>query len=130
MALTFALVGDRIEFTTRGDVDFEEGLSVLRAAFDAARAAAREGGPPRWHAPFDVRESTESRSSDELRGIASAIAQQRDILSGRCAVLVRGDLYYGLARMVSAWLDLDDVDMRVFREPEEAVTWLDRELAS
>lgn len=62
----------------------------------------------------------------DIRHIAKLCAERRtQIGSGRCAIVVRADLEYGLARMWSAYVDGSwDVATSVFRTSEQGRAWL------
>lgn len=121
MGITFRLDGDVLRFTTTGDVAYAEGTDVLRRGFAAAAAA---DGAVKWQLLFDIRESAENRSADDLRGVADLVAMQHRLLSGRCAMLAADPLHYGLARMTGVFFEMLGLEARVFTDPAEAAAWL------
>jgi len=124
MGLSYRLRGAIIEVTTRGDVDYDVGFATLQQAFaDAGAVTAREPGT-RWHCLFDITESTEDRTAEELRGIADYIATHRAILTGRVASAVSERLYYGLSRMFAAFMDDRELSVEVFDGVDAAEAWL------
>lgn len=112
-----------------GTVTAEEIVGVIAELFEVAthRALLR-----RVH---DFRGVDGSLLTDELRRIADFGRQTRsqltadERLSRRAAVLLPGDLAFGLGRMVEAFItDLNATpgpDFRVFRSFGEAASWLE-----
>ena len=90
-----------------------------RALFDPKSA-------PGVNVVIDVRESLETRTTDEMRHIAKLFSVSESF-RGRCAMLVSPDseVRYGLARMLGAFGDLHGLDFRVFVDESEALAWLD-----
>jgi len=121
MGLAYQLADGMIRFVTTDDVDFDAGLQVLQEALHTA--AELEPGR-RWHLLFDIRHSSEDRSSDELRTIATLIGDYRKELSGRCAVVVTDPLHYGLGRMFGTFMEKLGVETMVSRRLDEAQDWL------
>lgn len=121
MPLSFELDRDVIRVTTKGDVEFESGLGVLERAIRTARDADPRR---RWHLLFDIRESSENRSSIELDGIAGFIGDRQQGLSGRCAVVAGDPFHFGLARQFEAYSNRRGVAVSVFRDVDEALRWL------
>ncbi len=123
MPITFEVRDRVLRFVTLGDVDYADGLTVLKAGFEAAAASTPAGGL--WGLLFDIRNSSENRNSDELRGIASTIYRHRHLLSGRCAVLATDPLHYGLARMFAVFMESLGLQAMVFTKVGDAEAWLD-----
>jgi len=107
--------------TTVGDVDYEDGIGSMRRALEAARAA---DSSRRWDIVFDVRRSSEDRSSDELQAIADFVAASDAVLSGRCVVIAGDDFHFGLSRMFQAYCELKGLTPQVVREVDAAESWL------
>ena len=120
MALTHELADGVLRFTTTGDVEYRDGLSVLTEGLASAAATPLAGG---WHLLFDIRHSTEDRSPDELRGIAAIITAHRTSLSGNCAVVASDPLHYGLARMFGVFMEGLGFNASVFDTTEDTVAW-------
>ena len=72
---------------------------------------------------FDIRQSTENRSANELRGIAEFIAGYADILTGRMAVVADDALRFALGRIFEVFAEHLGQKPRVFGDYEAAVTW-------
>ncbi len=104
-------------FRTVGDVEFEEGLRVLEAGLEAIRSA--DG---RNLVLFDIRQSTENRTHDELRGIAGVT--QHQLGKGQLALVVGSELYYGLSRVFAAYAERDGLMAEVFLDMDAALQWL------
>lgn len=121
MGLAYQLADGVVRFVTTGGVEYSDGVRVLRDGL-AAAAAADPVTP--WGLLFDIRESAESRSGDELRNIADLIAACRRMLSGRAAVVVADPLRYGLARMFGVFMEHLGLAARVFDDPAAAEDWV------
>jgi hypothetical protein len=121
MPIDYEIRPEAIWFRTDGDVDYEQGLSVLEAGIAAARQQARGKRRP---VVFDITASAERRSADELRAIAHFVGENRVVLEPRCAVVTGDDLRYGLARMFEAFAGEHDVRVSVFRDAGERSDWL------
>jgi hypothetical protein len=121
MPITYELRDDTLWFVTVGEVDYRGGLRVLVEAFEAARA---HDPKRRWNVVFDIRSSSENRSADELQGIASVVAQNDAVLSGRCAVVAGDSLHFGLARMFGTYAEGLGLDVTVVKDVPRAVAWL------
>ncbi|MBM3290445.1 MAG: hypothetical protein FJY92_09860 [Candidatus Hydrogenedentes bacterium] len=124
MGISYETSEGVLTFLTRGEVDFAGGLQVLQRGF--ADAAAKSASDPsvKWHLLFDIRESTENRSSGELRGIAEIIAAHRSILTGRCALVVASPLYYGLGRVFAVFMEGFGLTVTVVHSGPDALAWL------
>ncbi len=75
---------------------------------------------------FDQRmsESLQTRTNKELRDIAAYGNSIRERIGRRVAFVTSGLLEFGLARMGSAYLDDDELELNVFTEIEAAFEWL------
>ena len=121
MPLSYELRDGVLRYSTVADVDFDPGTEVLEAGLCAAAGAAPDH---RWALLFDVRQSQEDRNSSELHYIARVIGDHREILSGKCAIVVSEPAFYGMGRMMAAYLLKYDIETQVFHEVEVAEVWL------
>jgi hypothetical protein len=123
MALSFEadIETSTIRFVARGGVEYEPGLMVLERGI---AEAVRLDPARKWHLLFDVRESSENRSGDELRVIAGVIISHKQSLSLKCVLLAADALHYGLSRMFGAYLENDSFEINVFAEMRDAEAWL------
>lgn len=124
MGVHFELDGDVLRFVSIESTEYPSGLEVLRSGLQAAAEISARETSRRWHLLFDVRASTNSLSTSELRGISGVLASHRSILSGRCAVSVADSLHYGLARMLGVFLEGHGMLVGIFHELEAARAWL------
>jgi hypothetical protein len=79
---------------------------------------------------IDLRESRSlaTRSRAELETIGTYLADLREELGGRVAIVVGGQLAYGLTRVAAAWAGVNGLPIRTFFDETSAVAWLsDRE---
>lgn len=121
MPLVHTLDEHTIWITTEGDVEYADGLASLERALEAARERDANRG---WDVAFDIRQSTENRSADELRGIVDFVAGARPLLSGRCIVIAGGDFQFGVSRMFQSFCELRDLQATVVRDVDAARAWL------
>jgi len=104
-------------FTTIGNVEFEDGMKILHLGLNTISEQCDN-----HLILFDIRQSEENRSSEELKGLAEVIKQQLGM--AKMAIVVEDDFYYGVSRVFMANSDLLDMDSNVFRDPQEAINWL------
>lgn len=123
MGIRHSFFDGMLKFVTVGSVEFAEGLAVLHAGLEEARHRAKDA-PDGWGVLFDVRESTEDRSSNDMRGIAAELGKYADVLSKRAAILVSRPVYYGMGRMFGAFTEQFGIQVRVFYHEPDAVLWL------
>jgi len=64
-------------------------------------------------------------TADGLRDVASIFVRlERDPDQARVAIVVEADVGFGIARMYQAFRDESAVPLRVFRDLDEACSWL------
>lgn len=120
MALIYRMDKGCIVLVSEGSVQYEEGLQIFTEAIAAAQASPHT----HWHILFDITKSEEDRSEQELRGIASFVAANKEILSGRCAIVAADPLHFGLSRMFQAYCASIEVSVEIFEDLEAAHSWL------
>lgn len=78
---------------------------------------------------LDVRESSSlaKRSVEDLRGVTEWFIAHAAEVGGRCALVTRPGVQYGLMRMAAAWVELKSLEAEVFTDLAEATAWLDRD---
>jgi len=118
MPLSFQIIDGVGVFLTEGDVEYEEGLAVFQAGLEAI--FQRPVG--QRLVLFDLLQSRESRSADEIRALA-AVTQQA-LGSARMALVASQPLVYGMSRMFGAYVQHADFEVGVFHERAAAVAWL------
>ena len=104
-------------FKTEGDVDYREGIKILQGGLQDIKSSI--------DFPlilFDIRKSKEDRDSDEIRGIAQILVDYFE--DAKVALLVEGDLYFGLSRMFEAYMQPSNIQSRVFKNYDDALSWL------
>jgi len=121
MPLSYKITDGLLRYTAQGDVEFAEGLEVLQAGLREV-VETRVGVPT--PVLFDIRASSESRGSDELRGIAAVLGAHSEAVGGRCAVVAAPGLYYGVSRIFSVFVEQHGIEMQIFVSPTEAEMWL------
>lgn len=104
-------------YTTVGDVDYQEGISVLNDGLERLKALE----------PvlilFDIRKTGEHRTPEEIRDIAEIV---RSYFSKKIkiALVAQTDLYYGLSRIFAAYVEDTTIEVHVYKVLEDAVSWL------
>jgi hypothetical protein len=75
---------------------------------------------------LDLRESqsVRTRTRAELETIGTFFGELREDLGGRLALVVNGQLAYGLSRVVVAWAGINGLPVRSFFDEASAVAWL------
>lgn len=90
------------------------------------RGLADPACPPTVTLMYDLRGSTalRDRTAEQVRDMAEFLAQHGPRFGSRLAMVVAGEVDYGLMRMGSAYAELGGVEPRVFRDYGEALAWL------
>jgi hypothetical protein len=75
---------------------------------------------------LDIRESESilRRSVADMRGIAESFLQRAAITDRRLAIVTSGAARFGLMRMAATWVELAGIEAKVFRDLEEAKSWV------
>ena len=75
---------------------------------------------------IDLRQAKFRMSIRDIREMTMEVIEKRDAIEGhrKGAMLVGGDLEYGLLRIINAITDQTYSDVRPFRRLDEAVAWL------
>jgi len=102
----------------------EYSLDDLRTAF--LNSLADTDRPANSFLLINLAESLsfKNRPSDDIKTMASFVADLGNRFNNRIALVAPDDLRYGLIRMGSAAVDQEGVDSRVFRDFAEARKWL------
>lgn len=77
------------------------------------------------NALIDVRSAITGFTAEDLRDIAELVRRRPEGAESRRAVVVASDEHYGLMRMFEAYTASGPTRYRVFRDPDEAVAWLE-----
>jgi hypothetical protein len=80
---------------------------------------------------MDVRESAETRTTEEMRMLADLLANS-PTFKGRCAIIVepQAQVRYGLGRMLSTFGELRNLEFKIFHDEDEAYSWIERQGSS
>ena len=68
-------------------------------------------------------DSVLNRSVADMRAIADSFMLHAHITDKRIALVTTGGARYGLMRMAATWVELAGVEVKVFRELEDAQAW-------
>jgi hypothetical protein len=95
---------------------------------DAEEVMARLYADPRHsfalNRIYDCRGLTRLPPLSELRGVTELLRRKLDPgVRSRRAIVVRPGAAYGLGRMLQALLDLAGLELNIFTDLDEAVTW-------
>lgn len=102
-----------------GNYTFQETYNNYKAALSDPKSA---GGV---NLLMDVRNSEETRTSREMNLIADLFSKSPNFL-GRCAILVSREsmVRFGLARMLSIFAEMQNMEFLAFYDEDEALAWL------
>lgn len=126
MGLTYRIADGLLSFQSTGDFDHYEGLAILDRALAEAEVLARGVGGTTLHLLFDLRNSQERRSPEDLLRISQAMEARRAVFSGHCAVVVPDAYYFGMARMFEAYVLPAGFTVEVFYDMPSAEKHLAR----
>ena len=117
MPVTFENQNNIGVFTTIGDVDFDSGIKVLEEGL----LQIKSGEPP-YKILFDLRESTENRTKEDMQGLADFV----QAIIGPCAIalVAKDDLLKGMSRMFASYCELRGMQCQVFSMFDESYAWL------
>ena len=79
---------------------------------------------PEYKLLVDVRNMENVPSSTEVKSFVLALGKLRERFQSSIAVVVSGELNFGMARMTSILADIEQIRMRIFYEYETAYRWL------
>lgn len=113
-----------IVVTLRGQWDAKGILEALQTLWAEQRRTGMLG------ALWDLRDVRAGGvTTGQLREVATRHMGDRPALpESRAAVVVSGDLEFGIARMMEAFVSEGQVDMQIFRDLSEASDWLAEEV--
>ena len=120
MGFAFSISSEKrlVRMTGTGAIDFDESLGAGRALVDHASFESD------YAVLVDLCDIDFLPSPAEIEEFGRSLAQFKSRFSGRIAVLVRGSLMFGLARMTCLVARAHGFPMRPFAEPEAADAWL------
>jgi hypothetical protein len=119
VAITYHFEGDFLFTTIEGPTGYEDVKTYLDALVQ--EPAFRPGMP----GIIDCRKVKSLFSIMDLRKTAAdAKARPQMQVPGRAAVIASSNLIYGLLRMYEVFNEGNPAEIRVFREPDEAMKWL------
>lgn len=120
MPVTAQIQGGLLVVKPVGEYSADEVIDCFEQAVNAADF------PADVEVMLDVRtaQSLLRRPTSELRRVANHFLPYAERFHNRGAILVSGLTRYGLMRMTATWLNLRGIDIRVFRNEDEARRWL------
>lgn len=119
MPVNFEIVGNTAVITAIGDVESRE----IQGAFEDLFK------DPDFRNGLNILvHDNQSRYNPDTFAIVNA-ADHMDILmkkfSPKIALVVNNDLKYGFGRMLEMYCEVKNIELRVFKEPDLAKSWLD-----
>jgi hypothetical protein len=120
MPVTWEIRDTILVLTLVGDYHFQEPVEAVVTA--VANPQFRPGGS----LLIDARLSTSNRTSEDFRERARWMRSLRDrgVLSRFAIVISAQPHQFGLARMAATHLDTKGLDLEIFADMEEALSWL------
>jgi len=122
MPVSYAFRGEVLEIRATGAYAADEVGLVFRAALeDPARPVLRA-------LLYDVRESAvvATRTTPQVREAVGFFHGLSHQVGQRVALVATTDVAYGVMRMVAGWAEGQDIEVAVFRDPDEALAWASR----
>ena len=106
--------------TGTGELSFEEVSEAIAGFYE---------GSPTLHVLWDLREARASHiTSEQVNQIASSLSVLRNTREGgKTALVTPIDATYGMVRMFQLFLESlgqSDIQMRAFRDMDEALQWM------
>ena len=122
MSATYRLNDDVVEMTLNGTTGIEEVIETFHKALDDSNT------PEEFVLLVDVRESSSlaTRPTSEIIKVAEYLGPFQDRVK-RCAVLATENIHFGLSRLGAVYSETAGVMTSVFRDKEEAISWLHSE---
>jgi len=122
MSATYRLNDDVVEMTLNGTTGIEEVIQTFHKALDDSNT------PEEFVLLVDVRESSSlaTRPTSEIIKVAEYLGPFQDRVK-RCAVLATENIHFGLSRLGAVYSETAGVMTSVFRDKEEAISWLHSE---
>ena len=74
---------------------------------------------------WDVRQATGVLTSDEMEQLARAALARDTGGAAKVAIVAAVDVVYGLSRVFEVYRESQDVEVRVFRDLDDAQRWLE-----
>lgn len=101
-----------------GVTDAEEIIQAMNAAVADPRLQAGS------HVLWDATDAPAQASAKKIRRLVAGFGSLSDKLSSRFAIVVENQIQFGVSRMLSAYSELVDVEVRVFFDVPTAKDWL------
>ncbi len=119
MSVTYHLTEDVVEMTLNGSSELDEVIQTFHQALDDTKT------PEEFVLLLDVRKSTSlaTRPTSEIIKVAEYLGPFQDRVK-RCAVLATENIHFGLSRLGAVYSETAGVMTSVFRDKDEAITWL------
>ena len=120
MAISYRVAGGTVLTSIDGTVTADDVRAYLRQAVT----------DPAYHAGMpslvDCRQVTSLLSAEDLRAIAADIqGLTTSTVPGRCAVLAASNVVFGLLRMYEVFSEDAAIEVRAFRDLDQAMMWLE-----
>lgn len=116
---SYEIENDRVVMTFEGDLDGQQ----IREAYREVMKDPAFG--PGCQILVDDRATTFDPTMEEAQRLAEFFASMAGSVP-HLAVVVRKEVHYGIGRMVEVFCENKGISLRIFRDLDEAKTWLDR----
>lgn len=114
-----------IHTTCSGDVTLEEVLGHFRTLRQDPAC------PDRLHVLLDLSDTSSLPDAGQIRTVSDTIGDIRDVVQFQlCAVVVRRDALFGMARMFAVFAEQYFRAVQVFRTTDDAEQWLLRQISA
>lgn len=119
MPVTYRIREDVAEMALEGDCPPDEVIQTFH------KILGDPATPQKFFLFLDVRHSTSlaTRATDEIIRVAEYLGNYKERVL-RCAVLATENVHFGLSRLGAVYSETAGVMTSVFRDREEALTWL------
>lgn len=105
-----------------GEVNFQEAVDTVK----------KLNADPRFQVPtrllWDLRAGRVNIGAEEIRQFADFVSKTRTEGRGRTAVVAHDDMAFGMSRMYEILTEKRLVEVKIFRDSEAALRWLQEEI--
>jgi hypothetical protein len=119
MPISYSFSDGIVNLHFDGHFDFNEAPPLIMDIFKDKRFK------PGLNYLVDVRQTDRSRTTEEAFEFVDLLKSRSEFRGSKIAILVSRPVSYGLARMISVFLEDFEISLDVFNDLEDAMTWLE-----